>query len=96
MVREAGELVAARGAYLGPSGIAWLGMDTPVPGLNGDDYDADAALCARIVADGIAAGARGFIADIEEPSPGLDTPAYRSFAALGFRRPYARTHWTRL
>jgi hypothetical protein len=34
-----------------------------------------------------------FIADIEAPSNGLDTPAYEAFGRLGFRRPYTRTHW---
>ena len=48
-----------------------------------------------MVRDGLARGARAFIADIEAPSPALDTPAYATFASLGFRRPYARTHWTR-
>ena len=24
----------------------------------------------------------------------MDTPAYTHFAGLGFRRPYARAHWT--
>jgi hypothetical protein len=81
--------------YLGPDSIAWLGMDGPVPGLGTDDYEPDAALCATAVADGLTRGARGFVADIERPSPRLDTPAYAAFAALGFRRPYARTHWAR-
>ena len=82
--------------FLGPEGIAWLGMDSPVPGLQTDDYEPDAAICARIVEDGLAAGAKGFIADIEAPSQALDTPAYANFATLGFRRPLVRTHWTRL
>ena len=96
VARERGEIVAARGMFLGPEGIAWLGMDGPVPGLQTDDYEPDAAICARIVEDGLAAGAKGFIADIEAPSEALDTPAYANFATLGFRRPLVRTHWTRL
>jgi hypothetical protein len=48
------------------------------------------------VADGLARGARGFLTDNEVPSPRLDTPAYESFARLGFRRPYVRTHWARI
>jgi hypothetical protein len=48
-----------------------------------------------MVADGLVNGARSFLADIEAPSPGLDTPAYEYFARLGFRRPYVRLHWTR-
>ena len=96
VAREAGEIVAARGMYIGSDGIAWLGMDGPVPGVMSQDYEPDAALCGFIVADGLARGARGFIADIEAPSEDMDTPAYEHFARLGFRRPYVRTHWTRL
>jgi hypothetical protein len=68
-------------------------MDGPVPGVMTDDYAPDAALCAAIVADGVAQGVRLFHTDIEAPSARRDTPAYDSFASLGFRRPYTRTHW---
>jgi hypothetical protein len=95
VARDRGEIVGARGMFIGPHGIAWLGMDGPVPGLGTDDYEPDAAICARIVADGLAAGATAFIADIEAPSDGLDTSAYANFARLGFRLPYVRTHFTR-
>jgi hypothetical protein len=96
VVREQGEIVAARGMYVGPDGIAWLGMDGPVPGLTTQDYEPDAALCAFIVRDGLARGARTFIADIEASSATMDTPAYAYFLRLGFRQPYARTHYARL
>ena len=96
VARENGEIVAARGMFIGPDGPAWLGMDAPVPGVMTDDYEPDAALCAFIVADGLQRGATSFLADIELPSPELDTPAYGYFAGLGFRRPYVRTHWTRV
>jgi hypothetical protein len=93
LVREGGKIVAARGMYLTPERVAWVGMDGPVPGLWTQDFEPDAALWQRIVSDGLTAGAGMFIADIEAPSPTVDTPAYNYFAALGFRRPYARTHW---
>jgi hypothetical protein len=96
IAREDGEIVAARGMYIGPGGMAWLGMDGPVPGITTDDYEPDAAICAAIVEHGLAHGARGFITDIEAPSEAMDTPAYDHFATLGFTRPYVRTHWTRL
>jgi hypothetical protein len=95
LVREWGEPVAARGMYVGPDGLAWLGMDGPVPGIRTDDYEPDAALCAFIVVDGLARGVRLFLADIEVPSAAQDTPAYGYFGRLGFRRPYVRTHWAR-
>ncbi len=94
LAREDGEIVAARTMYIGEDGLAWLGMDGPVPGVSSDDYEPDAAICARIVEDGLKLGARGFLADIEAPSQAMDTPAYEYFPALGFRRPYTRTHWT--
>ena len=96
VAREDGEVVAARGMFIGPDGAAWLGMDGPVPGVMTDDYELDEVLCAYIVADGLTRGATSFLADIELPSPELDTPAYRYFAGLGFRWPYVRTHWTRV
>jgi hypothetical protein len=96
VAREDGRVVAARAMHIGRDGVAWLGMDGPVPGLGTQDYEPDAAICARIVQDGLALGARSFIADIEAPSLELDTPAYRHFAALGFARPYVRTHYARV
>lgn len=96
VAREHGEVVAARGMYVGRGGIAWLGMDGPVPGIMTQDFEPDAAICARIVADGLGLGARTMITDIEQPSAGLDTSSYAYFGALGFSRPYTRTHWARV
>jgi hypothetical protein len=96
VAREGGEVVAARGMYIGADGMAWLGMDGPVPGLHTDDYEPDAAICDVAVRDGLALGARGFLTDIEVTSPEMDTPSYEHFGYLGFRRPYVRTHYARL
>lgn len=93
VARRQGEIVAARGMHIAADGIAWLGMDAPVPGIMTSDYEPDAAICSTIVSEGLARGVRMFIADIEAPSPELDTPAYEAFARLGFGRPYVRTHW---
>src|SRR5438876_2797121 len=38
LARENGEVVAARTMFIGPDGLAWLGMDGPVPGVHTDDY----------------------------------------------------------
>lgn len=95
VARERGAIVAARGMFAEPAGLAWFGMDGPVPGLMTDDHEPDTALCAAMVRDGIALGARGFIADIEVPSADRLGPAYERFARLGFRWPYRRTHWAR-
>jgi hypothetical protein len=93
VAREAGEVVAARAMFVDPAGMAWLGMDGPVPGVMTDEYAPDAALCAAIVADGLSQGVRVFHADIEAPSAKMDTPSYEYFGRLGFSRPYTRTHW---
>jgi hypothetical protein len=94
IAREDGELVAARTMYIDPDGLAWLGMNAPVPGIHSNDYEPDAAICARLVHDGLQLGARGFHSDIEAASDAMDTPSYEYFPALGFTRPYTRTHWT--
>ncbi len=94
--REGGEIVAARTMFIGPDGYAWWGMDGPVPGLMTDDYAPDAALCQVMVREGLELGVRSFLADIEAPSEAMDTPAYGYFGRLGFRRPYARTHYARI
>ncbi|HEX3609980.1 MAG TPA: hypothetical protein VHU14_10000 [Solirubrobacterales bacterium] len=96
VAREGGEIVAARGMFIGPDGIAWLGMDGPVPGITTEDHEPDAAICATIVADGLGRGVRRFIADIEAPTAEMDTPAYGYFSQLGFSRPYVRTHYARI
>lgn len=96
VVREDGEIVAARTMFIGPDAYAWWGMDGPVPGLGTDDYEPDAALCEFMLRDGLGLGVRCFLADIEAASDAMDTPAYGYFARLGFRRPYARTHYARI
>jgi hypothetical protein len=93
LAREDGEIVAARTMYIDPDRLAWLGMNAPVPGIHTNDYEPDAALCARLVKDGLRLGARGFHTDIEAVSPTMTTPSYEYFPALGFTRPYTRTHW---
>ena len=96
LAREGGTAVAARSMYLpGPGAIAFLAVDGPVPGVMTTDYAPDAAILARIVEDGLRLGASGFAADIEAPSPARDTPAYDTFAGLGFTLPYTRTHHMR-
>jgi hypothetical protein len=95
LAREGGAAVAARSMYIGQDRMAWLGIDGPVPDVTTPDHEPDTAICEAIVRDGLAAGARGFLADIEAPSETQDTPAYERFARLGFTRPYVRTHYAR-
>ena len=90
---EDGLLVGARSMYLPrPGALAFLAVDGPVPGVMTPDHAPDAALCRALVAEGLAQGAAGFVADIEAPSAALDTPAYAIFSGMGFRVPYTRTH----
>src|SRR5205814_961053 len=85
LAREGGEIVAARSSYLPRKGaLAFLAVDGPVPGVMTQDYGPDAALCEWLAADALARGAAGVVADIEAPSPALDTPAYEYFGSLGF------------
>ena len=95
VARRDGEIVGARGMYIGRGGTAWLGMDGPVPGVMTEEHEQDAALCEFMVEDGLARGATGFVADIEAPSEKLDTPAYDYFGRVGFCRPYVRRHCAR-
>ncbi len=95
LVRRAGGIAAVRSLYRHYDGTAWLGIDAPVPGVMAPSFELDAALCRAIVRDGLAAGVRRFVTDIELPSPTMDTPAYRDFAALGFERVYLRRHFHR-
>jgi hypothetical protein len=94
LAREDGRLVAARSMFVpDDGGLAFLGIDGPVPGVMTQDYEPDAELCRAIVAAGLERGAGGFLADIEAPLPAQDTPAYGYFRRLGFRIPYTRTHY---
>ena len=92
---DAGSIVAARSMYVGPDGRAWLGIDTPVPGLMAPSYDLDTTITRALIADGLALGATSFLADIEAPSATMETPAYANFAAIGFQRLYMRTNYGR-
>ena len=67
VAREHGTIVGARGMFINRDGRAWWGMDGPVPGVMTDAYEPDAAICSFMVQDGLAHGARMFLADIEAP-----------------------------
>jgi hypothetical protein len=94
MLRQRGEIIAVRTLYVGDNGMGWLGIDAPVPGLMAPSYDLDLQICQVIVKDGIDLGVKYFVADIEAPTPAMNTPAYHHFEALGFKRPYFRSHYS--
>ncbi|MCA9966773.1 MAG: hypothetical protein KC423_21135 [Anaerolineales bacterium] len=93
MLRQGGQIVAVRSMFLNAAGWAWFGIEAPVPGIMAPSFDLDRQLCQAMVQDGLKLGAQHFVADIEAPTPAMDTPAYHHFAELGFKRPYFRTHY---
>ncbi|RRI03506.1 hypothetical protein EH240_10070 [Mesorhizobium tamadayense] len=95
MLKRDGAVAAVRSLFIS-DGTAWSGIDAPVPGIMAPSFDLDAMLGERLVRDGIAAGAKLFVADIEAPRPERDGPAYRNYARLGFRIAYLRSHYSYL
>ena len=95
VLRQRSRIAAARSMYLHHDGLAWFGIDAPVPGVMAPSFDSDAQLCQTMIGDALGLGAQGFVADIEAPSAQMDTLAYRHFAALGFKKAYFRSHYGR-
>lgn len=93
VLRKRTEIVAVRTMYIHSDGMAWLGIDAPVPGIMAPSFDLDLQICQTIVKDGISLGVRYFVGDIEAPTPQMNTPAYRNFEGLGFKRSYFRNHY---
>ncbi|MDG4881333.1 hypothetical protein [Mesorhizobium sp. WSM4884] len=95
MLKRGGAVAAVRSLFIS-DGAAWSGIDAPVPGIMAPSFDLDAMLGERLVRDGIAAGAKLFVADIEAPRPERDGQAYRNYARLGFKIAYFRSHYSYL
>jgi hypothetical protein len=94
MLQRGGTVEAVRSLFIGADGAAWSGIDAPVPGIMAPSFNLDAMLGERVVRDGIAAGAKLFVADIEAPHPDRHGPAYRNYDRLGFRLSYSRSHYS--
>jgi hypothetical protein len=92
-LRQADRILAVRSMFMDGDGVVWLGIDAPVPGIMAPSFDLDAMICETMVRDGLAAGARYFVGDIEAPLADGDGPAYRNFARLGFSKAYFRAHY---
>jgi hypothetical protein len=92
--RESGRadagIAMARSLYHDVEGWAWLGIDAPVPGVMAPCYADDQKVTAALVAAAAASGARGFVSDIEAPSPSRQGEAYERWAELGFSVAYRR------
>ena len=93
LLRQEARIVAVRSMYIHSNGLAWLGIDAPVPGIMAPSYDLDKQICQVIVRDGLALDVKYFVADIEAPTPEMNTPAYQNFEALGFKKAYLRSHY---
>jgi len=94
LLRQNGRIAAVRTLHIDDQGMGWLGIDAPVPGVMAPSFDLDLQICRAIVMEGIELGVKFFVADIEAPVPAMNTPAYRNFEALGFKRPYFRSHFS--
>lgn len=93
MLRFETRIAAVRSMYIHSDGMAWLGIDAPVPGIMAPSYDLDFQICQAMLRDGINEGVNYFVADIEAPAAKMNTPAYHHFEALGFKRAYFRSHY---
>jgi hypothetical protein len=93
-LRENERIIAARSMYIHSDGMAWWGIEAPVPGFMTPRFDWDYHLCREIVKDGLQLGGKYFVADIEKTSEKMDHDGYRNFAALGFKRAYFRSNYS--
>jgi hypothetical protein len=93
VLRQEGKIVAARSLFRSADGWAWMGVEAPVPGLMAPSYAEDYAVTYTLVREALRSGVEAFVADIEAPSSGRDTPAYARWESLGFTCPYIRRHY---
>lgn len=90
MLKEGKKILAARSIFIAEDGMAFCGVEAPIPGLMIPDYSYDFALMQHILNEGLKKGTKGFTADIELVSDLMSTDAYKNFKALGFTIPYRR------
>lgn len=93
IVTNDGKITAARTMFLGKDGLAWSGIDAPVPGIMIPGYETDFRLCQAMVEDALEMGAKLIVMDIEKPAPEMDTEPYQNFASIGFKHAYLRQNY---
>jgi hypothetical protein len=93
-LRDNEKIIAARSMYIHNDGMAWWGIEAPVPGIMTPRFDLDYHLCREMIKDGLRLGAKYFVADIEKPDEKMDHDGYRNFAAMGFKRAYLRSNYS--
>lgn len=91
-----GPIAMTRSLFHDAEGWAWLGIDAPVPGVMAPCFEHDQRLVATLLTAATGLGAQHFVSDIEVPSPGRDTEAYRRWKALGFEPAYLRSLFTKV
>ncbi len=89
--RPDGPITITRSLFYHAEGWAWLGIDAPVPGVMAPCFEDDQRLVATLLTAAAGLGARHFVSDIEQPSPGRDSEAYRRWRNLGFEPAYLRS-----
>lgn len=80
--------------YIHQEGMAWWGIEAPVPGFMTQDFPLDYHLCREIIKDGLRLGAKYIVADIEKPDAEMKHDGYRNFSAMGFKRTYLRNNYS--
>jgi hypothetical protein len=89
---DADEPVAVAALFvMGDAG--WLGMTGTLP--ESRRKGAQAALIARRLADGAAAGCRWFVTETDEDTPARPNPSFRNMIRAGFRVAYQRENFLR-
>jgi hypothetical protein len=89
--RPGAPIAMTRSLFHDAEGWAWLGIDAPVPGVMAPCFEDDQRLVATLLTAAAGRGTRHFVSDIEQPSPGRDTEAYRRWRELGFEPVYLRS-----
>lgn len=93
MLKEGSKIKAVRTAFIKDK-YAWLGIDTPVPGIMTNDFEPDYFLSARITDDCIKRGAENICSVIEKTSAIQDTKAYYYWDKLGYIIAYYRKNYS--
>jgi len=93
-LRDDAKIVAARSMYIHQDGMAWWGIEAPVPGFMTQDFSLDFHLCREIIKDGLRLGAKCFVADIEKPDAEMNHDGYHNFGAMGFKRVYLCSNYS--
>lgn len=90
ILQEDGKILAVRSMFTGPDNFAFLGIEAPIPGMMTTNYQMDSLLLKHIINEGLKAGVKRFVADIEMVDEKAATPAYANANMLGFLIPYRR------